>query len=166
MRFTPDNARQFSVKGLEVRRRNRELAKLRPKLPPLPDPIEPTPVSDPSFPRQTWSTCARHVLAMQNHLTALLEKKFPDWQQANWLASALERIAELERILSGRPLPGSLRPGTRNDAARARNGPSLPSPAIPDQPQVSSAHAPPPSVAAPASAPLVPHVEPDPNAKP
>ena len=33
-----------------------------------------------------------------------------DGQRLNWLASALERLAELERILDGRPLPGSRRP--------------------------------------------------------
>jgi hypothetical protein len=33
-----------------------------------------------------------------------------DAQQLNWLATAQARLSEQERILSGRPLPGSRRP--------------------------------------------------------
>jgi hypothetical protein len=34
----------------------------------------------------------------------------PDGQRLNWLAGAQERLADQERILAGRPLPGSRRP--------------------------------------------------------
>ena len=37
-------------------------------------------------------------------------KVTPDGQRLNWLAQAQERLAEQERILDGRPLPGSRRP--------------------------------------------------------
>jgi hypothetical protein len=37
-------------------------------------------------------------------------KATPDGQRLNWLAQAQERLAEQERILDNRPLPGSRRP--------------------------------------------------------
>lgn len=67
-------------------------------------------------------------------------KATPDGQRLNWLAQAQERLAEQERILDNRPLPGSRRP--REDRARVSAGwielqPALPpapaSPAVPDQ---------------------------------
>lgn len=36
-----------------------------------------------------------------------------DGQLVNWLCAAQERLAEQERILAGRPLPGSLRPSSK-----------------------------------------------------
>ncbi len=38
-------------------------------------------------------------------------KATPDGQRLNWLAQAQERLAEQERVLDNRPLPGSRRPG-------------------------------------------------------
>jgi hypothetical protein len=51
----------------------------------------------------------------------------------NWLAAALERLAELERILDGRPLPGSRRPAPeRSPGARVlQRPPAEPLPPIP-----------------------------------
>jgi len=43
-------------------------------------------------------------------LRAERERRRPDASQLDRFASALERLAELERVLSGRPLPGSRRP--------------------------------------------------------
>lgn len=66
-------------------------------------------------------------------------KATPDGQRLNWLAQAQERLAEQERLLSGRPLPGSRRP--KEDHARGpRSGgwielqpalPGLPAPQVP-----------------------------------
>ena len=68
-------------------------------------------------------------------------KATPDGQRLNWLAQAQERLAEQERILDNRPLPGSRRP--REDRGRVSAGwielqPALPppppaSPTVPDQ---------------------------------
>ena len=52
-------------------------------------------------------TCVRTQLA-QIDRAILLEssKEHADGQRLNWLASAQERLAEQERRLAGRPLPG------------------------------------------------------------
>lgn len=40
-----------------------------------------------------------------------------DGQTLNWLATAQARLSEQERILTGRALPGSLRPSAKNKPA-------------------------------------------------
>ena len=54
----------------------------------------------------------------------------PDGQRLNWLASAQERLAEQERQLAGRPLPGSLRPredrSARSQSPVFDNSPPVP----------------------------------------
>lgn len=78
-------------------------------------------------------SCVRGQLAQVDR-AILLEagKDHPDGQRLNWLAAAQERLAEQERILAGRPLPGSRRPApesrTRAPAA------SLPDPIEPVPP--------------------------------
>jgi hypothetical protein len=49
-------------------------------------------------------------------------KATPDGQRLNWLAQAQERLAEQERILDNRPLPGSRRP--RDPGSRRASYPS------------------------------------------
>ena len=49
-------------------------------------------------------------------------KATPDGQRLNWLAQAQERLAEQERVLDNRPLPGSRRP--RDPASRRASLPS------------------------------------------
>ena len=65
-------------------------------------------------------------------------KATPDGQRLNWLAQAQERLAEQERILDNRPLPGSRRP--KEDRARGVSAgwielqpalPGLPAPQVP-----------------------------------
>lgn len=50
-------------------------------------------------------------------------KATPDGQRLNWLAQAQERLAEQERILDNRPLPGSRRP--KSDARPRRGRPPI-----------------------------------------
>lgn len=49
-------------------------------------------------------------------------KATPDGQRLNWLAQAQERLAEQERVLDNRPLPGSRRP--RDPGSRRASYPS------------------------------------------
>jgi len=63
-------------------------------------------------------TVRARVRDLLSHLETLLSRKAPDFSQVDRLASALERLADLERVLAGRPLPGSRRPG-RDDAQPA-----------------------------------------------
>jgi len=81
-----------------------------------------------------------------------------DGQRLNWLASALERLAELERILDGRPLPGSRRPAPEPSPS-ARPAPRPPAAPIARQPSISP---PLPKVDQPSTTPSVaPDDEPD-----
>ena len=66
-------------------------------------------------------------------------KATPDGQRLNWLAQAQERLAEQERILDNRPLPGSRRPGKAEacpayspGAWLARPAPVVPKDGLPD----------------------------------
>jgi hypothetical protein len=66
-----------------------------------------------------------------------LTKTRPDAQRLNWLAAALERLAELERRLAGRPMPGTLKPRAQDarPAQPASVAPVLlPQPAAIEQP--------------------------------
>ena len=88
-------------------------------------------------------TCVRQQLG-QVDKAILLEssKDHPDGQRLNWLASAQERLAEQERQLAGRPLPGSFRP--REDrSARSQ------SPIYDNSPPVPVVHMQPAPVSAP-----------------
>lgn len=70
------------------------------------------------------------VDGLLNHIDAELDKRKADGQRLNWLASALERLAELERILDGRPLPGSRRPPPLETTKPAPRPPAMPQPAV------------------------------------
>ena len=75
-------------------------------------------------------------------ITRETAKDHPDGQRLNWLASAQERLAEQERQLAGRPLPGSFRP--REDrSARSQ------SPIYDNSPPVPVVHMQPAPVSAP-----------------
>ena len=64
-------------------------------------------------------------------------KANPDGQRLNWFAQAQERLSEQERLLSGRPLPGSRRPGKADAGPACAAGawielqPALPAPQVP-----------------------------------
>ena len=60
-------------------------------------------------------------------------KANPDAAQVDRLASAIERLAEVERRLAGRPLPGSRRPGPEQPPAP----PKAVAPLLPSAPKAS-----------------------------
>lgn len=55
---------------------------------------------------------------VNERLTEQLERKRPDPQAIDRLASAQSRLSEQERILAGRPTPGALRPSSKGGAGR------------------------------------------------
>lgn len=63
-------------------------------------------------------------------ITRETAKERPDGQRLNWLAQAQDRLSEQERILAGRPLPGSRRPSPDRTPRNAQpsNLDALPSP--------------------------------------
>lgn len=99
-RFTRDNAKQFSAKANQARWS-------RAKQPKLPEAqAEQVPASpDDGYVQTTVSRTRRQL----DRLFELMEEEL-DPQKLDRLASAIARLAEQERQLSGRPLPGSLRP--------------------------------------------------------
>lgn len=65
-------------------------------------------------------------------ILAEVSRSKPDGQRLNWLAAAQERLAEQERLLAGRPLPGSRRPAPERRRQYATASPQLnPVPARP-----------------------------------
>ena len=62
-------------------------------------------------------------------------KANPDGQRLNWFAQAQERLSEQERLLSGRPLPGSRRQGKEGAGRKSdwwiEMQPALPAPQVP-----------------------------------
>lgn len=55
--------------------------------------------------------CVRAQLGQVDRaILAEAGKDHPDGQRLNWLAQAQDRLADQERVLAGRPLPGSRRP--------------------------------------------------------
>ena len=74
---------------------------------------------------------------VDRRITEQAKAKTVDGQVLNWLCAAQERLAEQERILAGRPLPGSRKPAPERPTApaTARPRPTLaepvPEPAAP-----------------------------------
>lgn len=68
----------------------------------------------------------RQLEAIDALLAAESLKKRPDAQYIDRLASATARLAEQERLLAGRPVPGSLKPTSRPRASHAQ--PATPQP--------------------------------------
>lgn len=126
--WTPEQARQNARKGAQirwarVRARANALANASGNGTPCPDGVAAT----------TFTTeLLAGVRAQARSVLVVLEQELTrargiDGGQVDRLASALERLADLERVLDNRPLPGSRRPG-RDEARRP------PPPARPVQP--------------------------------
>jgi hypothetical protein len=106
--WTPEKAREMAVKGLETRRRNALLRQFQPKI----DALASLSTPDDVYSSSLLARVRAQVTGLLDHIDRETRKCRPNGQKINWLASALERIAELERRLAGRPMPGTMRPGT------------------------------------------------------
>ncbi len=100
-RFTPQNAREMAVRSLESRRERKSKREDASAFP-HPTPQETAP--DPNY-------VARRLARVREQLDRVdcMMMKEKDPQKLDRLASAQARLAEQERILDGRPLPGSRR---------------------------------------------------------
>jgi hypothetical protein len=87
----------------------------------LPFAIDEPPQPTPSYLARRLNRVRFQLDAVDTAIEAETRKHEPDGQRLNWLAQAQERLAEQERLLDGRPLPGSMRP-----ASTAANTPSKP----------------------------------------
>ena len=111
--FTSELAKLYRAKSLASYRRNRELEKQRAEreaqaafIPAQPEPLAQQP------PLQPDDFCAKRIKRVRRQL-AMLDRLIDaeqDPQRLDRLACAQYRLSEMERILSGRPLPGSQRP--------------------------------------------------------
>lgn len=104
--FTRENAREYAAKGNAVRwspeHRN-------PKPPPEPANAPRVAAIDPFVNERLYRVRAQLDL-IDKRIKEQCEKATPDGQTLNWLCSAQARLSEQERMLAGRPVPGSLKP--------------------------------------------------------
>lgn len=105
--FDSERAKLAGIKSGESRRRQSVEAPALPVQPPL---TVPPPVHDNSTDEYTSASLPR-VRSHLERLNKLLETE-TDPAKLDRLAAAFGKLSEIERQLAGRPLPGSLRPGT------------------------------------------------------
>jgi len=112
--FTKENCRFYSAQGTAKKRLLKEqrlaLKLLPPPLPPVPESILATQTA--ILATQTTLFCEKRIARVRKQLEkidAMISQEL-DPQKLDRLASAQSRVSEQERILSGRPLPGSRRP--------------------------------------------------------
>lgn len=122
--WSPAQARQFAHAGAHARWHS-------PRRPPASSAILALNAEPAAFP----DTLLARVRAQVSGLCTLIDeetvKRKPDAQRLDRLAAALERLAELERRLDGRPLPGSRRPARDDAPIRARpRSQDLPEPTV------------------------------------
>lgn len=105
--ISPEKAREMAALSHVARRENKMLPKLQAAIPAIP-------------PLKCDEYTARRLLRVRKQLAQLddLFANETDASKLDRLASAMYRLAETERILAGRPLPGSRRP-PREAPARA-----------------------------------------------
>ena len=119
--FTKENARENAAKGNAKRWDNYRQAIARGELPkkkikpePAPEPEPPQPIAiQPAMPPLEFEKFPLSQLGrVRKHLGRLnnLLDHETDPQKLDRLASATAKLCEVERILAGRPLPGSHRP--------------------------------------------------------
>ena len=98
--FTKENAREFAARGLQKRRENAEKRRQA---------IEAEERAKIVVTDCYISDTLLHVREQIKRLGGMIAKE-KDAQCLDRLASAYAKLSDQERILSGRPMPGSLRP--------------------------------------------------------
>ena len=139
--WTPEEAREMAVRANRIRWHSDP----RPPLNSV-KPREP----EPQVPQDNYHIGRLNRVRIQldqldSAITRETGKQQPDGQRLNWLASAQERLAEQERILAGRPLPGSRRPAQERASRQQTSGVLSPVPIPEPNPPMTQdqAHTPP-----------------------
>jgi len=110
--FTRENAREMSIRGNDARWHK-----------PLAPAIIPPSDSVAGNVAENWNRTQRdEVRARMKRYEAMMDKE-TDASALDRLTSAWSRLAEQERILDGRPLPGSRRPAVEKPAKLSFSGP-------------------------------------------
>lgn len=137
--WTPEQAREMAKRGNAAKAALRAAARERAaNLPAL--------AQDLSFPDRTKARLRAQVELLLTRIDEEAVKTNADGARLDRLASAVERVLELERILDGRPGPGNRRP-PREDAPSSKVQPA---------PRPAFTHAGPASAAAMAGRPATP----------
>lgn len=118
--ITAETAREMAVKGNAALRRIRESRRDLPeRVADLAAQVAALANKPPDVADLRLARVRKQLDLLDKRILAMLEdRKTPegkplepfDGQQLNWLCTAQERVAEQERILSGKPNPGTLRP--------------------------------------------------------
>jgi hypothetical protein len=110
-RFTADNARAAGLASVAARAAIKAARILESQRPPPPPPFVPPPLpADHPAPKDAFTQARLERVRVQiARIDALLADE-DDPKRLKELADALGRLADQERILAGRPLPGSRRP--------------------------------------------------------
>lgn len=93
----------------------------------------PKPAEDDPFVIRTIARVRKQINKIELRLSEVLEAEELDASGVDRLCSAISRLADLERTLSGRPLPGSRKPAPDRQDKR-RSAPAMPE-SEPDTPQ-------------------------------
>lgn len=121
-RFNRENAVEMSRRGLEARRAKAEaLRELKRNPPPEPQPVEPE-----KYHLNRLLCVRRQLSLLDKRIAVLIEGADEETAGAiDRLASAQARLAEQERVLSGRPLPGSLRPRSGKQSGQPKSSQAI-----------------------------------------
>lgn len=100
--FTPENARLMAQRATEARTRYRaeRLARLND---PLPEPVKPD--ENAIYVEKRIVQTRRQIESLDKRL-----ERCKDAKDLKFIADSIFKLAELERVLSGRPAPGQFRP--------------------------------------------------------
>src|SRR5512135_2504762 len=129
--FTRENAAEMARRG--------NLARWSRYRPPAQAPAMPVAIAAEGYPTQRLIRVRDQLDIIDQRITEEASKlKGLDGQVLNWLCAAQERLAEQERILAGRPLPGSMRPTRARDERHLSPLTNL-EPTLPDPPPPSPA---------------------------
>lgn len=112
-RFTAANARENAAKAHAARRQRLASGKLAGEtLPQTPQlaPLEPADERGDAYALRRLSRVRTQLDLIDQRINDIASKPSPDGQTLSWLCAAQERLSEQERVLAGRPLPGSIRP--------------------------------------------------------
>lgn len=106
-RFTRENAREMSRRANEEKARRKAARKARMEEPEVP----------PAIPEDEWRL--KQLASVRAQIERFNRKllKIQDSQKLNWLAAAVCKLAEQERVLAGRPAPAPERRSKRSDRA-------------------------------------------------
>ena len=116
MPITAENARELQLKGVAKRKENvqklRDLADKPPEIIVLSS--SPGTNSTEPFQVETLRRVRKQIEQVQDAMDNALEGGKPNPVTIRGLADALARLAEIERQLAGRPLPGSFKPSSKS----------------------------------------------------